>query len=71
MANNFKMLHGARVAMTAEEIAEHATAQEAARVSAEAEAIVLAAEAAKKASGKTKLKNLGLDDVEIKALTGV
>ena len=28
------------------------------------------ASANKKASGKTKLKNLGLDDEEIKALTG-
>ena len=41
-------------------IAELKTAQE------DAEAAYIA----KKASGKTKLKNLGLDDAEIKALTG-
>ena len=70
MSHNFKMLHGERVAMTAEEIAEHATAQAAAQADSEAEAIVVAAEAAKKASGKQKLKDLGLDDEEIKQLTG-
>ena len=32
--------------------------------------IIFAQKEAKKASGKTKLKNLGLDDEEIKELTG-
>jgi len=70
MAHNFKMLHGTRVAMTAEEIAEHTTSQETAQADSEAEVIVLAAEAAKKASGVQKLKDLGLDAEEIKQLTG-
>ena len=37
---------------------------------AEESKIIFAQKEAKKASGKTKLKNLGLDDEEIKELTG-
>ena len=38
MAHNFKMLHGVRVAMTAEEIAEHTTSQETAQADGQANA---------------------------------
>ena len=65
-----KMLHGISVELTAEELAEHeeaqATAQAASRAVRDAQVIA----DAKKASGKSKLKELGLDDAEIKALTG-
>ena len=65
-----KMLHGVSVDLTAEEQTEHDEAQAAAQAEIEAEASIIAAADAKKASGKTKLKNLGLDDAEIKELTG-
>ena len=65
-----KMLHGVSVDLTAEEQTEHDEAQAAAQAEIEAEASIIAAAAIKKASGKQKLKDLGLDDAEIKALTG-
>ena len=65
-----KMLHGVSVDLTAEEQTEHDEAQAAAQAEIEAEASIIAAADAKKASGKQKLKDLGLDDAEIKALTG-
>ena len=66
-----KMLHGVSVDLTAEEQTEHDKAQASAQAEIEAEAIIIAAVAAKKASGKQKLKDLGLDDAEIKSLMGV
>ena len=54
------------VDLTAEEVA----AIEARAISAEATRLVDEQKKAKKASGKAKLKELGLDDDEIKALTG-
>jgi hypothetical protein len=66
----YRQIHGERVPFTAEEEtqrdAEEAQAviDKQARIDAEATAV------AKQASGKQKLKDLGLDDEEIKALTG-
>jgi len=56
--------------MTAEEITEHEETQAALQAGDQAIADAKAAAAIKKASGKQKLKDLGLDDDEIKALTG-
>ena len=53
----------------AEEIAEDERQAQSA-IRREAEKAAKDAEVAKKASGKQKLKDLGLDDEEIKALTG-
>jgi hypothetical protein len=66
----FHNINGNRVQFTA--------AEETARDAEEAEAVITkqakrdarAAKAAKKVSGKQKLKDLGLDDEEIKVLTG-
>ena len=60
-----------KVPFTAEEeIARDADeAQEVIRLQAKADAEIAKAE--KQASGKQKLKDLGLDDEEIKALTGI
>ena len=66
----YKIVNGVRIQFTAEEQTEHDEAQATAQAEIEAEAIVVAAKVAKKASGKSKLKELGLDDEEIKALTG-
>ena len=58
------------IELTAAEQAEHDAAQAAAQEHEAAEAEAKIADAAKKASGKQKLKDLGLDDDEIKVLTG-
>lgn len=66
----FKLLNGNTVQLTAEEETQKdtdeakAASDKTARIAAKSEAD------AKKASGKQKLKDLGLDDAEIKALTG-
>jgi len=65
-----KMLNGIRVELTAEEQAEHEEAQRVGHIEAEARRAERAALKAKQVSGKQKLKDLGLDDAEIKALTG-
>jgi hypothetical protein len=70
MATIYKNLNGMRIAMTEAEVAEHAEAQRLAQISSNAMREAKAAATAKKASGKQKLKNLGLDDEEIKELTG-
>ena len=66
----YKYVKGQRVEMTAEE--ETAINELQARLTEENTQIALAKAAAeaKAASGKQKLKDLGLDDEEIKALTG-
>jgi len=51
--------------------AEEETQRQADISRGEAERVLEAAVVAKKASGKQKLKDLGLDDEEIKALIGV
>ena len=66
----YKNVNGIRIQLTAEE--------ETARDAEEAQSVIREqekadkkeAEVAKKASGKQKLKDLGLDDDEIKQLTG-
>ena len=59
------------IQLTAEEQAEHEVAQAATQAAIASEAIVETARQAKKASGKQKLKDIGLDDEEIKALIGI
>ena len=66
----YKMSNGIRVEMTAEEITEHEETQAALQAGDQAIADAQDAADTKKASGKQKLKDLGLDDAEIRALTG-
>jgi len=61
---------GISVALTVEEEAQLVIDKEQAVIDAQATKDAEAAAAAKKASGKQKLKDLGLDDDEIKQLTG-
>jgi len=56
--------------MTSAEETEHTEARSAITEVSEARANARTATENKKASGKAKLKELGLDDAEIKALTG-
>ena len=70
MATLYKKLNGVRIAMTEAEVAEHRETQRVVHIEAEARRAAKAAATAKEASGKQKLKDLGLDDEEIKALTG-
>ena len=56
--------------MTASEEEKHTLDVKNATLAKEARKVAEAAALAKKASGKQKLKDLGLDDEEIKALTG-
>ena len=56
--------------MTASEEEQYTIDVENATVAKEARKVAEAAAAAKQASGKQKLKDLGLDDEEIKELTG-
>ena len=66
----YKEINGVRIQFTAEE--EAARDAEEAQVAIEKQAEIDAETAAtnNKASGKQKVKDLGLDDDEIKALTG-
>tara|TARA_R110000824_G_scaffold5082_6_gene23692 strand:+ start:820 stop:1032 length:213 start_codon:yes stop_codon:yes gene_type:complete len=66
----FKLLNGVRVQLTAEEETQRDIDE--AKVLADKQAAIdaRAATSLKEASGKQKLKDLGLDDEEIKALTG-
>tara|TARA_R100001086_G_scaffold141258_1_gene74165 strand:- start:972 stop:1157 length:186 start_codon:yes stop_codon:yes gene_type:complete len=59
-----------RIQLTAEEEAQRDAEEAQALLDIQAEKDAKAAKAAKKASGKQKLKDLGLDDAEIKELTG-
>ena len=70
MATLYKKLNGVRIAMTDAEVAEHRETQRVVHIEAEARRAERAALKAKQASGKQKLKDLGLDDDEVKALTG-
>jgi hypothetical protein len=66
----FHLISGVKVPFTlAEETARDADEAQW-LVTKQAEKAAKDAEVAKKASGKQKLKDLGLDDEEIKALTG-
>ena len=66
----FKSVDGVRRQMTAEEEAQRDSDEEQAVIDAQTEADAETAKQAKITSGKAKLKDLGLDDEEIKALTG-
>ncbi len=66
-----KYVNGILTDMTAEEIAARQEEENQAKIDRQAKIDAEAAVANKKASGKQKLKDLGLDDDEIKALTGV
>ena len=62
--------NGQVVPFTEAEEAQRLTDIETAKVNQEATKVEQDAKDAKQASGKQKLKDLGLDDAEIKALTG-
>ena len=59
-----------KVAFTAEEETQRDADEAQALINEQAEKDAEAVSVAKKASGKQKLKDLGLDDEEIKELTG-
>ena len=66
-----KMSNGIRVELTAEEQAEHDAAQASAQAALEVERDAKVIADAKLASGKQKLKDLGLDDDELKQILGI
>ena len=65
-----KLLNGKLVDMTQQEIDIRNSDIERTKILMQEEKALYDAEQAKKASGKQKLKDLGLDDDEIKALMG-
>ena len=65
-----KLLNGKLVDMTQQEIDIRNSDIERTKILVQEEKVLYDAEQAKKASGKQKLKDLGLDDAEIKALMG-
>ena len=65
-----RMVNGNKVWFTAEEELARDAEEAQAVIDGEARKDAKAAAAAKKASGKQKLKDLGLDDEEIKELIG-
>jgi len=65
-----RMVNGNKVWFTAEEELVRDAEEAQAVIDRQARIDAEAAAAAKKASGKQKLKDLGLDDEEIKELTG-
>jgi hypothetical protein len=65
-----RMVNGNKVWFTAEEELARDAEEAQAVIDRQARIDAEAAAAAKKASGKQKLKDLGLDDEEIKELTG-
>jgi|19_taG_2_1085344.scaffolds.fasta_scaffold56751_2 hypothetical protein len=65
-----KMVNGEIIALTAEEETARNTEETQAVIDKQTEKDAETARVNKKLSGKQKLKDLGLDDDEIKALTG-
>ena len=65
-----KLINGIRYNFTAEEEAQRDIEETQALIDKQNEEQAIADAEAKKASGKQKLKDLGLDDDEIKALMG-
>ena len=65
-----KLIDGIRYNLTAEEEAQRDAEEAQALIDKQNEEQAIADTEAKKASGKQKLKDLGLDDAEIKALIG-
>ncbi len=66
----FKMVNGVKVNLTSEEETIRDQEEAQAAIDKQAEIDAVANTENKKASGKQKLKDLGLDDDEIKALMG-
>jgi len=66
----FKQINNERIQFTAEEEAARDAEEAQAAIEKQAEIDAETNAANKKASGKAKLKELGLDDDEIKALIG-
>ena len=66
-----KIINNVEIYMTEDEIAEKETENVQGLAEIETQKEELQKEATKKESGKQKLKDLGLDDDEIKALMGV
>ena len=66
----FRRVNNQRIQFTAEEETARDAEETQAVIDQQAEADAKTVAAAKKASGKQKLKDLGLDDDEIKQLTG-
>ena len=67
----FKRVNGVRIQLTAEEETIRDAEEAAWVIKKQAIEDAKAIAVAKKASGKQKLKDLGLDDAEIKSLMGV
>jgi len=67
----YKLLNGERVELKAEEETARIAEIEQANIRRQAREAAKVEEENKKASGKQKLKDLGLDDDEIQALIGV
>ena len=65
-----KLVNGQLIDLTSEEIAEREAEESQALTEKQAEINAETDKETKKASGKQKLKDLGLDDDEIKALIG-
>ena len=66
----FKIVNGVKINLTSEEEAIRDQEESQAAIDKQAEIDAIANAETKKASGKQKLKDLGLDDAEIKALIG-
>ncbi len=66
----YKLLNGIKIQLTAEEEKARDTEETKNKAAIKLEMDAEQAAIDKKASGKQKLKDLGLDDAEIKALTG-
>jgi len=67
----FKQINNERIQLTAEEETQFLADQKAIQDKEKVEQDIINANKIKRASGKQKLKNLGLDDDEIQALIGV
>ena len=70
MAHTHKLVNGVKIDLTAEEISTIQNEEQNAIAAKEAEKAAKTKKDTEKASGKQKLKDLGLTDAEIKALTG-
>ena len=70
MTNIYKMLDGKKVKLTAKEIEQNKELDKLAEEDIKKFKLELETKENKRASGKQKLKDLGLDDDEIKALMG-
>ena len=66
-----KNIDGVHIEMTTEEVSQFNADMKKMKDKADARATAKENKKIKQASGKQKLKDLGLDDDEIKALTGV